>query len=106
MVEEQIDAKPGIDHSDEMLDEYEMLCIRGGSPPPVSQQINPKNSNSRVEEENYYSDDSYSSYDSYEDRIQKRRAKERRGGRSKRDNKRRRDESDVRIYTLRLSLTN
>lgn len=101
MVEEQIDGKPDIDQSDEM-DEYEMLCIRGGSPPPVSNPLMPtKSVNSRMDEEPYYSDDSYSSYDSYEDRIQKRRAKDRRaggGGRNKREGKRRREDSDVIIH--------
>lgn len=78
-----------------------MLCVRGGSPPPVSHLlVPPKNSNSRVDDEVYYSDDSYSSYDSYEDRIQKRRAKDRRGGRNKREGKRRRDESDVIIFVF------
>lgn len=96
MVEEQIDATPDKEQPDEMLDEYEMLCIRGGSPPPVAHPlISAKNSNPRMDEDVYYSDDSYSSYDSYEDRIQKRRAKDRRVGRNKRDGKRRRDDSDV-----------
>lgn len=101
MVEEQIDAKTDNDQPDEMLDEYEMLCIRGGSPPPVAHSlITPKSSNPRMDEEVYYSDDSYSSYDSYEDRIQKRRAKDRRGARNKRDGKRRRDDSDVVVRIL------
>ncbi len=98
LVEEQIDGKPDIDQSDEM-DEYEMLCVRGGSPPPLSHSmIPPKVAGSRIDEEPYYSDDSYSSYDSYEDRIQKRRVKDNRAGRvgrNKRDGKRRRDDSEV-----------
>lgn len=86
LVEDQIDAKPDVDE----MDEYEMMCIRGGSPPPVSHSlIPPKN------EDVYYSDDSYTSYDSYEDRIQKRRVKDRRGGRNKGGGKRRRDDSEV-----------
>lgn len=101
LVEEQIDGKPDIDQSDEM-DEYEMLCVRGGSPPPIGNPLMPtKNANLRMDEEIYYSDDSYSSYDSYEDRIQKRRAKDRRGGRvNKREAKRRRDDSDVIIFCV------
>lgn len=96
LVEEQIEGKPDIDQSDEM-DEYEMLCVRGGSPPPISHpMMQPKISGSRMDDEMYYSDDSYSSYDSYEERIQKRRVKDRRtGGRNKRDGKRRRDDSEV-----------
>lgn len=99
LVEEQIEGKPDIDQSDEM-DEYEMMCIRGGSPPPVLHPLMPpKNAGSRMDDEAYYnSDESYSSYDSYEERIQKRRVnKDRRGGvnRNKRDGKRRRDDSEV-----------
>lgn len=76
-----------------------MLCVRGGSPPPVSHQLlPPKTAKSHMDDEVYYSDDSYSSFDSYEDRIQKRRAKDRRGGRNKREGKRRRDESDVNTH--------
>lgn len=101
MVEDQIEGQPDVDQSDEM-DEYEMLCVRGGSPPPVPHPLIPtKNISSRIDDEVYYSDDSYSSFDSYEDRIQKRRAKDiRRGGR-KRDAKRRRDDSEVsKFFTL------
>lgn len=98
MVEDQIEGKVDIDQSDEM-DEYEMLCVRGGSPPPIPYPlITPKNVGSRMDDELYHSDDSYSSYDSYEDRIQKRRLKDRRGGvRNKRDGKRRRDDSEVNL---------
>ncbi|XP_037035416.1 protein suppressor of sable-like isoform X2 [Bradysia coprophila] len=94
MVEEQIDGKPDIDQSEEM-DEYEMMCIRGASPPPASHPLMPsKNSGPRMDDEPFYSDESYSSYDSYEDRIQKRRVKDRRVNRNKRDIKRRRDDSE------------
>lgn len=95
MVEEQIDGKPDADQNDEM-DEYEMLCIRGGSPPPVSHPLLPsKNTGPRMDDEPFYSDGSYYSDDSYEDRMQKRRVKDRRGGRNKRDMKRRREDSEV-----------
>lgn len=107
MVEEQIDGKPDIDQSDEM-DEYEMMFVRGGSPPPVSHLMMPmKNAGPRMDDEPYYSDGSYSSYESYEGRNQKRRVKDRRvAGRNKRDVKRRRDDSEVSFVAMGFEIEN
>lgn len=110
------------------IDEYEMMNIRGGSPPPdqlaTSLPLSVPPSSRSVD---YYSDDSYSSYGSYDsgdrdrdrrstfdDRRQRQRQqrnKDRRlGGTSRkgvRDKNRHRDDSDVSLFFgHRISLIN
>lgn len=94
-----IDDDSEINESAEDIDEYEMMCIRGGSPPPLTQMNDTPIS--RLQDDAYYnSDDSYSSYESYEEKRQSRRgnSQDRRGNqiaqRKSRD-KRRYDDSDV-----------
>lgn len=84
----------------EGFDEYEMMNVRGGSPPPHGQQAQGS------QKQLYYdSDASYTSYESESgDHRRRHRSKRRtndrnsrrnhRGGNSKRDHKRRRDDSD------------
>lgn len=95
------------DESDD-LDEYEMLNVRGGSPPLHGNPVSSTNS-AQIQKQNMYydSDGSYSSYDSYDSadhrsrrHRSKRRAHERnsrsgnhKSSSGKRD-KRRRDDSD------------
>lgn len=60
-----------------------MMCIRGGSPPPLNGSPMQTSGGTRLaqqlqHDEQYFSGDSYSSYDSYEER-RRRRSKERRG---------------------------
>lgn len=100
-------------HDVDDVDEYEMMCIRGGSPPPLNGSPMHAAAGSRLaqqlqHDEQYFSGDSYSSFDSYEER-RRRRSKERRstaagnqrkGGRDG-GNKRRRlnkDDSEVGLH--------